>query len=67
LELRAYIVADSRERGTPLNRRSGKLPAVHDQYDTAMGQWQRINDDLALDKGTGVDLASRLAQAAAER
>jgi len=48
LELRAYIIADARKRGTPINRRSGKLPAVNDQCDVAMSQWQRINDELAL-------------------
>jgi len=37
LGLRAHIVADdTRKRGTPINRRSGKLPAVNEQYDTAM-------------------------------
>ena len=51
LELRAYIIADARKRGTPLNRRFGKLPVVNEQYDTAMSQWQRINDELQFDKG----------------
>jgi hypothetical protein len=56
----AYIVADARRRGTPVNRRFGILPAINDQYDTAMAQWQKINDELQLDKG--LDLARRLAQ-----
>ena len=60
LELRAYIVADARRRKTPINRRSGKLPAVNEQHDTAMSQFLRINDELELEKGTGLDLASRL-------
>jgi hypothetical protein len=58
LELMAYIVADARKRGTPINKRRGLLPAINEQYDTAMNQWQRINDDLELDKG--LDLARRL-------
>jgi hypothetical protein len=56
--LRFYIVADARKRGTPLNKRHGKLPVVNEQYDTAMSQWQKINDELELDKG--LDLARRL-------
>lgn len=58
LELRSYIVADARNRGTPINRRRGVLPKINEQYDTAMEQWQRINDALELDKG--LDLARRL-------
>lgn len=58
LELRAWIVADARARGTPINKRRGTLPAINAQYDTAMEQWQRINDALELDKG--LDLARRL-------
>src|ERR1044072_5504373 len=53
--LRSYIVADARIRGTPINKRRVRLPAIHEQYDAAMSQWQRINDDLELDKG--MDLA----------
>jgi hypothetical protein len=56
--LRSYIVADARSRGTPINKRRVKLPAINEQYDTAMSQWQRINDELELDKG--MDLARRL-------
>jgi hypothetical protein len=59
LELRAYIVSDARRRSTPINRRRGTLPVVNEQYDTAIEQWQRINDELQLDKG-GLDLARRL-------
>jgi hypothetical protein len=58
LELRAWIVADARTRGTPINRRRGTLPAINTQYDTAMEQWQKINDALELDKT--LDLARRL-------
>jgi hypothetical protein len=58
LELRVFIMSDARHRGTPINRRKNKLPAINDQYDTAMEQWQRINDALELDKG--LDLARRL-------
>jgi hypothetical protein len=58
LELQAFIVADALKRGTPLNRRKRILPAINDQYDTAIGQWQWINDELQLDKG--MDLARRL-------
>lgn len=60
LKLREVIVADARRRGTPINRRSGKLPAAHALHDTAMEQWQRINDELELDKPS-LDLAQRLA------
>ena len=56
--LRSYIVADARRRGTPINKRRGTLPTINEQYDTAMNQWQRINDELELDKG--LDLARRL-------
>lgn len=56
--LRSYIVADARSRGTPINKRRVKLPAINEQYDTAINQWQRINDELELDKG--LDLARRL-------
>jgi hypothetical protein len=56
--LRSYIVADARKRGTPINKRYAKLPAINDQYDTAMSQWQKINDELDLDKS--LDLARRL-------
>src|ERR1044071_3981080 len=56
--LRSYIVADARIRGTPINKRRVRLPAIHEQYDAAMSQWQRINDDLELDKG--MDLARRI-------
>ena len=45
-------------RGTPVNKRTRRLPKVHEQYDAAMSQWQRINDALELDKG--LDLARRL-------
>jgi hypothetical protein len=38
---------------------SGTLPTIHEQYDTAITQWRRINDELQLDKG-GLDLARRL-------
>ena len=48
--LRSFIVADARKRGTPINKRHAKLPMINEQYDTAMGQWQRINDELHLDK-----------------
>jgi hypothetical protein len=61
IELRAYIVADAKKRGTPVNRRYAKLPVINDQYDTAMAQWQRINDELELNKG--LDLAQRLMMA----
>jgi hypothetical protein len=48
--LRSFIVADARKRGTPINKRYAKLPTINDQYDTAMDRWQRINDELELDK-----------------
>src|SRR5262245_62172529 len=56
--VRSFIVADARKRGTPMNRRRGNLPNVNDKHDTAMEQWQRINDALELDKP--LDLARRL-------
>jgi hypothetical protein len=58
LKLRAWIAADAAKRGTPINRRHGKLPLVNEQYDTAMNQWHKINDELELDKG--LDLARRI-------
>jgi hypothetical protein len=58
LHLREYLIMDARVRGTPVNKRTKRLPRVHEQYDTAMSQWQRINDALELDKG--MDLARRL-------
>ena len=56
--MRSYIVADARRRGTPVNKRKGSLPTINEQYDTAINQWQRINDELELDKP--MDLARRL-------
>jgi hypothetical protein len=41
-----------------VNKRERTLPAINAQYDTAMEQWQRINDKLQLDRG--LDLARRL-------
>ena len=58
LSLRSYIVADARNRGAPINKRRGVLPTINEQYDTAMNQWQRLNDELELDKP--LDLARRL-------
>lgn len=46
--LESYILDDAKRRGTPINRRRGILPTIHEQYDTAMGQWQKINDELQL-------------------
>ena len=31
--MRDYIARDARKRGTPVNRRNGRLPKVHEQYD----------------------------------
>ena len=56
--LRSHIVMDARKRGTPINRRTGRLPAVNVQHDTVMEQWHRINDELELDEG--LDLARRI-------
>jgi hypothetical protein len=58
--LRAYIVADVRKRGTPINRRTGRLPKVHEQYDTTMGQFVHLTELLELDKSHGLDLARRI-------
>jgi hypothetical protein len=58
LAMRSYIVADARRRGTPVNKRRGDLPSINEQYDTAINQWQKINDELESDKG--LDLARRL-------
>jgi hypothetical protein len=44
--LESYIVADSRKRGTIMNRRSGKLPKVNEQYDAAMAMFLRIEAEL---------------------
>jgi hypothetical protein len=56
--LRSYIVADAMSRGTPINRRRGKLPAMNEQHDSLFEAWRRINDELQLDKP--IDLARRL-------
>ena len=48
----------ARKRGTPINERRGNLPTINEQYDTAISQWQKINDELEGDKG--LDLARRL-------
>jgi hypothetical protein len=56
LEMRSYIVADARKRGTPINKRRGKLPAINDQHDETMKQWREINDKLKLER---LDLARR--------
>lgn len=56
--LMSYIVADQKKRGTLINRRSMTLPQVNEAYDTAMSQWQKINDELEL--GKEIDLARRL-------
>ena len=65
LHLREYLIKDARARGTPVNKRTRRLPRVHEQYDAAMNQWQRINDALELDKG--LDLARRLMMDNGER
>src|SRR5690349_7802514 len=64
LHLREYLIMDARVHGTPVNKRTKRLPRVHEQYDTAMSQWQRINDALELDKG--LDLARRLMEESAK-
>lgn len=56
--MRSYIVADARKRGTPINKRRGNLPPINQQSDTAISQWQKINDELEGDKG--LDLVRRL-------
>ena len=53
--MRSYIVADARKRGTPINRRHDNLHTINQQYDTAISQCQKINDELEGDKG--LDLA----------
>ena len=58
LMLRQFIVADQRQRGNLLNLRTRTLPSFHEKYDALMDRWQKINDELQLDKGT--DLARRL-------
>src|SRR6266545_3745839 len=58
-ELRSYIVADARKRGTPINRRRGTLPKDNEQHDSLWEAWRKINVELQLDKG-GLDLARRL-------
>ena len=62
LELRDYLIKDARKRGTPLNRRYNKLPLINEQYDTAMNQWQRINDELELDKGLDLAMQFKIKQ-----
>ena len=51
--MRSYLVADARKRGTPINKRHDNLPTINQQYDTAISQWQKINDELEGDKGLG--------------
>ncbi len=56
--MRSYLVADARKRGTPINKRHDNRRTINQQYDTAISQWQKINDELEGDKG--LDLARRL-------
>jgi hypothetical protein len=38
--MRFCIVADTRNRGTPVNKRRGGLPSINQEYGTAMHQWR---------------------------
>jgi hypothetical protein len=57
--LQSHMIADARVRSTLLNRSRGKLPAIHEQYETISARFERRVEALELDKG-GLDLARRL-------
>ena len=59
---RSGLTSGRREnRGTSINKRRGHLPTTNEQYETAINQWQRINDELEMEKPMG--LARRLMMA----
>jgi hypothetical protein len=49
-ELRSFIVADQKKRGSLLNKRTREYPAVNDKHDELYKEWQKINTDLQLNK-----------------
>lgn len=48
--LQGHIIADAHKRGTLVNRRNGKLPGVHDQYEVISARFERRCEALGLDK-----------------
>jgi len=65
--LQSYLIADANQRGTPVNRRRRELPGIHSQYDLIDSRFLRRVEALDLGKGSGLDLAPRLARAAQDR
>lgn len=66
--LQTFLISDSNQRGTPVNRRRRELPRIHEQYDAIDSRFMRRVEALDLGKGNnGLDLARRLAAAAQER
>jgi hypothetical protein len=53
--------ADARKRETPINKPAATWPIINEQYDTAISQRQRINQESEMDKP--MDLARRLTRA----
>ena len=61
--LQTWMIADASARGTIVNRRRRELSRVHEQYDAIDARFLRRCEALGLIKGSGLDLASRLAAA----
>ncbi len=49
LHLQGHIIVDTRKRGTPINRRTGRLPKVHEQYDSTIARFDKRCERLAVD------------------
>ncbi len=67
LHLQSYMIADCNHRLTLVNRRKRELPRIHEQYAEIDHRFSRRVEGLDLGKVPPMDLASRLAQATAER
>jgi hypothetical protein len=63
LHLQTCLIADSNQRGTPVNRRFKELGNIHMQYDQIDARFMRRVESLELEKGQQLDLARRLTQA----
>lgn len=66
LSMRNEVIVDARDRGRLTDGRKRRLSALHYLIEQAFGEWRRINEQLGLDKPTGIDLAQLLAQRAKE-
>jgi len=53
-----YIAADGTQARDSDQREARQPATINEQYDTAISQWQKINDELEGDKG--LDQARRL-------